>query len=34
VHSKDERIHVDDLVYAARFHLYAAETIGAMGPMT
>jgi acetylornithine deacetylase/succinyl-diaminopimelate desuccinylase-like protein len=31
VHSKDERIHVDDLVYAARFHLYAAETIGAMG---
>jgi acetylornithine deacetylase/succinyl-diaminopimelate desuccinylase-like protein len=30
VHSKDERIHVDDLVYAARFHLYAAETIGTM----
>jgi acetylornithine deacetylase/succinyl-diaminopimelate desuccinylase-like protein len=31
VHSKNERIHVDDLVYAARFHLYAAQTIGAMG---
>lgn len=31
VHGRDERIHVDDLVYAARFHLYAAETIGAMG---
>jgi acetylornithine deacetylase/succinyl-diaminopimelate desuccinylase-like protein len=30
VHGKDERIHVDDLVYAARFHLHAAETIGAM----
>jgi acetylornithine deacetylase/succinyl-diaminopimelate desuccinylase-like protein len=34
VHSKDERIHVDDLVYATRFHLYAAETIGAMGSMS
>lgn len=30
VHGKDERVHVDDLVYATRFHLYAAETIGAM----
>lgn len=30
VHGKNERIHVDDLVYATRFHLYAAETIGAM----
>jgi acetylornithine deacetylase/succinyl-diaminopimelate desuccinylase-like protein len=31
VHSKNERIHVDDLVYAARFHLYAAQAIGATG---
>ncbi len=30
VHNKDERIHVDDLVYATRFHLHAAESIGAM----
>ena len=25
IHNKDERIHVDDLVYATRFHLFVAE---------
>jgi acetylornithine deacetylase/succinyl-diaminopimelate desuccinylase-like protein len=30
VHAHDERIHVDDLVYAVRFHLHAAEAIAAL----
>lgn len=30
IHNKDERIHVDDLLYATRFHLHAARAIGAM----
>ena len=25
IHNKNERIHVDDLVYATRFHLFVAE---------
>jgi len=31
VHNKDERIHVDDLVYATRFHLFATERLGSIG---
>jgi acetylornithine deacetylase/succinyl-diaminopimelate desuccinylase-like protein len=27
VHNKDERIHTNDLVYATRFHIYAAERL-------
>jgi acetylornithine deacetylase/succinyl-diaminopimelate desuccinylase-like protein len=27
IHNRDERIHVDDLVYATRFHIYAAERL-------
>ncbi len=27
IHNKDERIHVDDLVYATRFHLFAARRL-------
>jgi acetylornithine deacetylase/succinyl-diaminopimelate desuccinylase-like protein len=27
VHNKDERVHADDLVYAIRFHLYAAHRL-------
>jgi acetylornithine deacetylase/succinyl-diaminopimelate desuccinylase-like protein len=30
IHNKDERIHVDDLVYATRFHLFAAERMGSV----
>ena len=30
-HNRDERIHVDDLVYATRFNLHAAQAIGALG---
>jgi acetylornithine deacetylase/succinyl-diaminopimelate desuccinylase-like protein len=30
IHNKDERIHVDDLVYATRFHLFAAERLGSL----
>ena len=30
IHNKDERIHVDDLVYATRFHLFATERLGAL----
>jgi hypothetical protein len=30
-HSRDERIHVDDLAYAVRFHLHAAHAIGELG---
>ena len=26
-HNRDERIHVDDLVYATRFHIYAAQRV-------
>jgi acetylornithine deacetylase/succinyl-diaminopimelate desuccinylase-like protein len=29
-HNRDERIHADDLVYAVRFHLHAAEAIAAL----
>jgi acetylornithine deacetylase/succinyl-diaminopimelate desuccinylase-like protein len=29
-HNRDERIHVDDLVYATRFHIYAARRL--LGP--
>jgi acetylornithine deacetylase/succinyl-diaminopimelate desuccinylase-like protein len=29
VHNRDERIHSDDLVYATRFHLFAAEQMSA-----
>lgn len=29
-HNRDERIHVDDLVYAVRFHLHAAEAVSAL----
>jgi acetylornithine deacetylase/succinyl-diaminopimelate desuccinylase-like protein len=29
-HNRDERIHVDDLVHAIRFHLHAAHAIGAL----
>ena len=29
VHGADERIHVDDLGYAARFHIEACRAIGA-----
>lgn len=28
VHNRDERIHVDDLVYATRFHLFIARRLG------
>jgi hypothetical protein len=28
LHSVDERIHADDLVYATRFHLHACRAIG------
>src|SRR4051812_44500499 len=31
VHSDNERIHVDDLGYAARFHVEACRAIGALG---
>lgn len=27
IHNKDERIHVDDLVYATKFHLFAARRL-------
>jgi acetylornithine deacetylase/succinyl-diaminopimelate desuccinylase-like protein len=27
IHNKDERIHTDDLAYATRFHIYAAERL-------
>jgi acetylornithine deacetylase/succinyl-diaminopimelate desuccinylase-like protein len=30
IHNKDERIHVDDLVYATRFHLFATERMGSV----
>ena len=30
IHNKDERIHVDDLVYATRFHLFATERMGSI----
>ena len=30
IHNSDERIHVDDLVYATRFHLFAAERLGSL----
>ncbi len=29
-HNRDERVHVDDLVYAIRFHLHAAHEIAAL----
>jgi acetylornithine deacetylase/succinyl-diaminopimelate desuccinylase-like protein len=29
-HNRDERIHADDLVHAIRFHLHAANAIGAL----
>jgi acetylornithine deacetylase/succinyl-diaminopimelate desuccinylase-like protein len=32
VHNRDERIHVDDLEYAMRFHLHAAHAISALAP--
>ena len=31
IHSVDERIHVDDLGYATRFHVEACRAIGALG---
>jgi acetylornithine deacetylase/succinyl-diaminopimelate desuccinylase-like protein len=31
IHSVDERIHVDDLGYATRFHVEACRAVGAMG---
>ncbi len=31
VHNRDERVHVDDLVYAVRFHLHAAHSLSAAG---
>jgi acetylornithine deacetylase/succinyl-diaminopimelate desuccinylase-like protein len=31
IHSVDERVHVDDLGYATRFHVEACRAIGAMG---
>jgi acetylornithine deacetylase/succinyl-diaminopimelate desuccinylase-like protein len=31
IHSDDERIHVDDLGYATRFHVEACRAIGALG---
>jgi len=31
IHSVDERIHVDDLGYATRFHVEACQAIGALG---
>ena len=31
VHNADERLHVDDLGYAVRFHIEAAREIGALG---
>ena len=30
-HNADERLHVDDLAYAVRFHLEVAREIGALG---
>jgi acetylornithine deacetylase/succinyl-diaminopimelate desuccinylase-like protein len=30
IHNRDERIHVDDLVYATRFHLFATERMGSL----
>ncbi|MGH2699394.1 MAG: hypothetical protein ACRDJL_09380 [Actinomycetota bacterium] len=30
VHNKDERIHVDDLVHATRFHLFATKRMGSL----
>ena len=30
IHNSDERIHVDDLVYATRFHLFATERLGSL----
>jgi acetylornithine deacetylase/succinyl-diaminopimelate desuccinylase-like protein len=30
VHNRDERVHVDDLGYAARFHVEACQAIGAL----
>ncbi len=30
IHNKDERVHVDDLVYATRFHLFATERMGSI----
>ncbi len=30
INNKDERIHVDDLVYATRFHLFATERLGSL----
>jgi acetylornithine deacetylase/succinyl-diaminopimelate desuccinylase-like protein len=30
IHNRDERIHVDDLVYATRFHLFATERMGSI----
>ena len=31
IHSVDERVHVDDLGYATRFHVEACRAIGALG---
>jgi len=31
IHSVDERVHVDDLGYATRFHVEACRAVGAMG---
>ena len=30
-HNADERLHIDDLAYAVRFHLEVAREIGALG---